>query len=121
MIKCNPKDDNGNKWNLASLHEHITILVSNLEDKFDIKLSALDNKLDKIDKINDVKHESMNQVREQLDDQARTFVTKEMYESKHEVIENKIEALQKLVFIGLGVWMVIQGIIVVVLVFIFKV
>jgi hypothetical protein len=74
----------------------------------------------KIEKINDLKHETMNEVRGQLTDQARTFVTKDFYDAKHEVLTNKIEALQKIVFIGLGVWLVIQGIIVAVLVLVFN-
>jgi iron-sulfur cluster repair protein YtfE (RIC family) len=114
------RDMNHDRWNIASLKEYFDYAMLSLEEKFEIKLQSLDQKVEKIDKVNDIKHEAMNEVREQLGDQADTFLQTAIYDSKHEIIQNKIEGLQKLVFVGLGVWMVVQGIIVVVLIFIFK-
>jgi ABC-type bacteriocin/lantibiotic exporter with double-glycine peptidase domain len=114
--------ENGNstKWNLYSLHDYLKSLIIYTQDKSDLRINASLEEMHKIEKINDMKHESMNEIRQQLNDQSRTFITKDFYDAKHEVLTNKIEGLQKIVFIGIGVWLVIQGIIVVVLVFVFK-
>lgn len=114
------QQDMNTKWNVNSLHEHFSVLISNAEDKADLRIKALDDKVDKIDKINDLKHESMNEVREQLKDQAATFVSRESYETRHAFIEKDIKAIQKVIWMMMGVWLVLQGIIVVVLVFVFK-
>ena len=113
-------EENNTKWNLCSLHDYLKSLIVYTQDKSDLRINAAIEEMHKIEKINDLKHESMNEIRQQLNDQARTFVTKDFYDAKHEVLTNKIEGLQKIVFVGLGVWIVIQGIIVVVLIFVFK-
>jgi ABC-type bacteriocin/lantibiotic exporter with double-glycine peptidase domain len=108
------------KWNINSLHDYLKDKIFFAQEKSDLRINAVLEEMHKIEKINDLKHESMNEIREQLNDQSKTFLKTDMYESKHEIITSKLDSLQKIVFVGLGVWLVIQGIIVVVLVFIFK-
>ena len=52
--------------------------------------------------------EGMNEFRSALKDQNSTFLTRLEYDSKHALLEQKIEVVQKLVYIGLGIAIVIE-------------
>jgi hypothetical protein len=47
--------------------------------------------------------ESMNEFRAQLTEQSKQFVTYDVYNSNHKILEVKIEGLQKIVWGGLAV------------------
>ena len=76
------KDKNGNSWTIVSLKEYID-LHFNLVDKALTKAeSSMDKRLDR-----------MNEIREQLDDQARTFITKNEVDLRLSSIQEKIDYL----------------------------
>lgn len=50
----------------------------------------------------------MNEFRAQLKDQAGTFITREQVETKLQLQEFKIETLQKLVYIGMGILIILE-------------
>lgn len=55
--------------------------------------------------------DGMNEFRDQLKDQTKTFLTWDAYEAKHGALETKIESIQKIVYIGVGIWILAQIII----------
>ena len=62
----------------------------------------------------------MNEIREQLREQANTFVSKDEYNGDKRLINTKIEHLSRLVYVGLGIWIVFQAILSAILIIIFK-
>jgi hypothetical protein len=59
--------------------------------------------LDKTEEQLIIRLASMNEFREQLRDQSKTFMTVGTYDANHKLLESKIEALQKIVWGGLAV------------------
>ena len=104
------------EWTISTLKCHLTSIQERYENLFNERIQSLKDVVIKNDELNTLKHESMNEIRSQLDKQATTFITK----SDIKLVEQRVESLQKLVYIGLGVWLFLQLIIVTVLLFIFK-
>ena len=52
--------------------------------------------------------EGMNEFREQLKDQNATFITRAEYDVNHKLHEVKIEAIQKIVWTGIGMLLIVQ-------------
>ena len=80
-----------------SLKEFITDKFQTLEKNMDLSRISMDKRLD-----------GMNEFRQQLKDQNGTFITKTDYEGRHQTLETKIEGLEKIVYVGLGVCMAIE-------------
>ena len=47
--------------------------------------------------------EGMNEFRTQLADQSKTFITYNVYDANHKLLETKIESIQKIVWGGLAI------------------
>jgi hypothetical protein len=60
--------------------------------------------------------DGMNEIREQLDRQISTFVSKD----ELKLTQQEIKSLSRLVYIGLGVWLLLQPIIMFIMTLIFK-
>jgi len=88
-------------WTIRTLKKHF-------EQRFELEKDA--RKLSR--KLMDKRLDGMNEIREQLDRQVETFVNK----AELQLVTQKIEGLSKLVYIGFGVFIVLQ----VLLVFILK-
>ena len=74
------------------------------------RLDYLEKSLEKADCALDKRLVGMNEFRQALKDQNNTFITRIEYEAKHELLKTelekrdiKIESLQRLVFIGVGI------------------
>ena len=80
-----------------SLKEFITDKFQTLEKNMDLSRISMDKRLD-----------GMNEFRQQLKDQNGTFITKTDYEGRHLTLETKIEALEKIVYIGLGICLALE-------------
>lgn len=50
----------------------------------------------------------LNGFRQTLTDQNSTFITREAYEAKHLLLEEKIAVLEKLVYVGVGIAIVVE-------------
>jgi len=81
--------------------------IKHLEDKIAIKEAknqeALKSSKDEMNR----RLEGMNQIRGQLQDQAKTFVSKD----EMKLIERDVKTLNKMVYIGLGIFLFVQLII----------
>ena len=84
-------------------------MFSQNSQALDISKKVLDRRLDE-----------MNQVRAQLDRQVKTFVSIEKFDGEIKAVNQKTDNVTKFVYIGLGVWFVLQIIIVFILVKLFK-
>ena len=114
------KNNNHDRWNVASLKEYFDFAMYTLDEKL-ITIIKKDEEAVKVaNTAMDHRLDGMNKIKEQLNDQAKEFMKTEIFEAKHDLISSKLESIQKIVFVGLGIWIVIQGIIVVVLVTVFK-
>ena len=102
------EEQNMERWNVYSLKEHFDTVMASRDEKFAERINALREIVDKVEKLNDLKHETMNEVREQLKDQADTFITEESFKLQHRLLENKIEVIQRFIYIGVGIWIVLQ-------------
>jgi len=94
--------------------------VKTLKKYFDMRFNESGKAVEIAEKLMANRLEESNGIRDQLKEQAQTFVTKIEYNLTHENLVKKVEELQRLVYIGLGVWIVLQLIISVVLILIFK-
>jgi hypothetical protein len=114
------KNSNHDRWNVASLKEYFDFAMYTLDEKL-MTIIKKDEEAVKVANIAmDHRLDGMNKIKEQLNDQAKEFLKTEVFEAKHDLLSSRLEQLQKIVWIGLGIWLVIQGIIVVVLVAVFK-
>jgi len=64
--------------------------------------------------------EGMNEFREQLNEQAKTFIKRDEFSATDRLVNSKIESMQKLVYIGVGILIVAELLFGTVIVPIFK-
>jgi hypothetical protein len=94
--------------------------LQELDDLFDAKLAVLraetkgnkelnDNKFKNLDEARiiaanliDKRLESMNEIRRQLDTQALTFLSKDVYEARHDLLQKQLDNLEKKIEIADG-------------------
>ena len=111
---------NDKRWNVFSLKEYLDLAISSLSDKLNLinqnNADALNTAKDELDR----RLEGMNDIRKQLNDQARTFLERNVFDAEQKLTHQKIDGIQKILWVGLGVWLVLQSILVVVLVLVFK-
>lgn len=91
-----------------------------IKEHFELKFKAMDKALKLARKLMDSRLEGMNEFRAQLNEQVKTFVSVEKYEGAQKNLNQKIDSLSKLVYIGLGVWIVLQVVLSFILIYIFK-
>lgn len=82
---------NMERWNVYSLKEYVDLALNNLDEKIEQRFISTKDAVDKADRATDKRFESVNEFRQQLNDQARQFVTKEEYKVAHRAIEDKVE------------------------------
>lgn len=85
------------KWTKETLKIHFDERFLSMKEALGIATAAMDKRLD-----------GMNEIRQQLNTQAGTMAGKEYVDAKVQMLEGKIESLQKLVYIGLGMILVLE-------------
>lgn len=80
-------------------------------------LVAAEKAVSKAELASEKRFESVNEFRAALADQARTFLPRAEFEAAHASLVDKVEALQKLIWIGTGVVLAVQFLIGIMLVF----
>lgn len=78
------------------------------EEAIKTRLDYVEKGIDKQQEALNARLETMNEFREQLKDQNQTFLTRMEYDAKHELLQNKISLMEKLVYIGLGLMMAFE-------------
>lgn len=82
-----------------------------LEDKMDLQFESRDKALELQAGMMNTRLDALNEWRQQNRDERQTFLTKSEYDSKHQLLENKMEAMQKIIWLALGALIVIDYII----------
>jgi hypothetical protein len=65
-----------------------------LREYVEFRLCAIQQAIDKSEKILNVRLEAMNEFRDALKDQSANFLTKEAYDAKHTVLQNQVDDLR---------------------------
>jgi hypothetical protein len=81
----------------VTLKEYFNIRLVNLEQSIIIAKESMDKRL-----------EGMNEFRNSLKDQNSTFIPRQEFEAKHEILVNKIDSMQKMIYIAIGGLLVIE-------------
>jgi hypothetical protein len=82
--------------------------IKTLKQYFEQRFDSMDRARKLARKLMNRRLDNMNEIREQLDRQIETFVSK----SDLKLFEQKLEALSKMVYIGFGIFLVLQIILV---------
>jgi len=77
--------------------------VAQLAEKVENHCLYSDKSIEKAESSVNKRLESMNEFREQLREQSKTFLTMDVYNANHKLLEAKIEAIQKIVWGGLAI------------------
>lgn len=92
-------------WTIKTLKKHIDLQFKTNAKALKLSRKLMNRRLD-----------GMNEIREQLDRQITTFVNKD----ELKLTQQEIKSLSKLVYIGLGVWLLLQPVIMFVMTLVFK-
>jgi len=104
-------NDNNKKWNVASLKEYFERQFNLFENNINLRFESTKEAVLKAELEMNRRLNSMNEFREQLKDQGFTFLTRAEYDLMHKALNEKVLNISKLVYIGLGIWLVVQIII----------
>ena len=94
---------------IKHLKEKVNLIFSKNSQALKIAKKALSKKL-----------RSMNKIREQLDRQILTFVSIEKYDGEMKAVNQKVDNITKILYVGIGIWLLLQVIIIWVLTIYFK-
>ena len=96
-----------------------------LRDYLETKLDAEVKRLDEVSKLTngavaqattiansamDKRLEGMNEFRQQMTDQTKTFITKEEYAARHDALEKRISGLEKVVWGAVGAMVFVEAV-----------
>jgi hypothetical protein len=113
-------EGNNTIWTIPALHEYFDRVTSDLEEKILTILKKDEESVKTAKDSMERRLDSMNEFRNQLKDQELTYLRKTEYNLNHQNITDKIENLSRIVWIGLGIWLVLQIILGAVIIFLFK-
>lgn len=68
----------------------------------------VDTRLDALDTAVDHRFKAVNEMRAMVNDSVAKFMPRSEFETAHKAVLDKIEALQKLVWVGLGVLLTVE-------------
>jgi hypothetical protein len=98
-----------------SLEKHFDKVIGDLEKRIDQRFDLMQIAVDKAEKAADERAEKSNQWREQYNQQEEVLLRKDEFKAEHRIlqveiktIDNKIASVSKLVYIGLGIWLILQ-------------
>lgn len=79
-----------------------------LREYVDVRFLAVENAVQKAEVATDKRFESVNEMRAMVNDSASKFMPRAEYEAAHSSIVEKVEALQKMLWVGFGVVLALQ-------------
>ena len=92
---------------VAILSEH-EYKIDAFKELINDRFSYMQIALDKSEQTVNNRLATMNEYREQLKDQANTFVTSVVLEARLKIIDTKTDIIQRIVYIGIGIFIVLQ-------------
>ncbi len=97
-----------NEDKLISWKEYVDVRFSDQEQAVQAALAAAEKAVVKAELASDKRFESVNEFRAQLSDQANTFISRVEYNANQKANDQKVESLQRLVFMGVGVLLTLE-------------
>ena len=91
--------------------------VISLREYIESRLASMQRAVDKAEEATERRFSSVNEMRAMVTDAARMFMPRSEYEAAHRAVQEKVEALQKMLWIGTGVVIAFQFLIGVMLIF----
>jgi predicted nuclease with TOPRIM domain len=79
-----------------------------LEDKVELRFQLNQTALDKAETATNIRLESMNEFRNAMKDQSNKYLTCTEYETKHQLILEKIDSLQRLSYMLIGALAIVE-------------
>lgn len=84
-------------WTVDSLKEHFETRINALEDRLDERHQAQKEAILKSETAAERRFESVNEFRGQLNDQVKTFITRDTYDVGHSALETKVAVVENLI------------------------
>jgi len=97
-----------NGENLISLKEFVETKCNACQITVDHRFKSLEKASELAAENLKVRLDSLNEWRGQNRDERQHFISQEVYEARHQILVNKIESLQKFMYIGIGAVAVIE-------------
>ena len=88
-----------------------------LRDYMESRFESLQRAVDKAEESSDRRFAAVNEMRAMVTDAASAYVTRTEFESTHSALVEKVEALQKMLWVGLGVLLALQFVVSIMFVF----
>jgi hypothetical protein len=79
-----------------------------LRDYMEARFTSLQRAVDKAEESNDKRFAAVNEMRDMVTDAASRFMPRIEYETAHRAVVEKVEALQKFLWMGLGAVLAVQ-------------
>lgn len=79
----------------VSLREYLEARLAALEKSSEARLAALEKRIELAAGALDKRLDTMNEIREQLNQQANTFLPRETYDSRHDLLTSQVRELQE--------------------------
>ena len=105
-----------------SLEKHFDKVIADLDEKIDQRFDMMQLAVTKAEVAANERADKANEWRAQYNIQEKVLLRKDEYMIKEQLIENKIlvadnkiNALSKIVYIGLGIWLLLQVVLVFIL------
>jgi predicted neutral ceramidase superfamily lipid hydrolase len=88
-----------------------------LREYMESRFQSLQRAVDKAEEASDRRFAGVNEMRSMVTDAAASYLTRTEYESGHQALVEKVESLQKMLWIGLGALLALQFLISILVVF----
>lgn len=95
-------------WDIDALKEHIAALRANDKEALQIALAAADKAVNKAEEAQLRVNQTQNEFRGTLKDQASLMMPRKEVEQLVEGVQKDVDALQRLVYVGVGGVAVLQ-------------
>lgn len=79
-----------------------------LQELMEVRFTALQRAVDKAEEAADKRFAAINEMRAMVTDAASKFMPRLEYETSHRALVEKVEGLQKLLWMGLGAMLAVQ-------------
>jgi hypothetical protein len=108
-------DQSQNSRLSVSLERHFDKVVADLEKRIDQRFDLMQLAVSKAEAAANERADKANEWRAQYNDQEKIFLRKDEFNIEHKLVlneiksvDNKIAGVSKIVYIGLGIWVVVQ-------------
>lgn len=102
------RNNNHDRWNVASLKEYTDFAMYTLDEKF-MTITKKDEEAVKTAK-DSMEHrlDNLNHIYAQMKEAQDEYLKKEIFEVSHRLIEQRVDALARLVYIGVGICVAVE-------------